>query len=192
VGAVFLLMSVSSTCLAESPSAAGKGITGGALLGAEAVLITEALLGVKSSWILLGSGALGAAGGGFGGYYVEGAASPKVSFYLLVGGMALLIPSAIVYADATANPVQDEVFTDPAAEQYDDELEADPPEPGEDSLSQDQRRPRYPSLISVSTAGASVGFPGLEVAHVYSPDEVREFGVTQATQFIFPLLRSDF
>src|SRR3954454_20621203 len=43
--------------------------TGGALLGAEVVMLTEGIVGVRNRWILLGSGAVGAIGGGIGGYF---------------------------------------------------------------------------------------------------------------------------
>lgn len=182
------LLSGSTHARAEPASASGKGITGGALLGAETVLITETLLGVESSWILLGSAAAGAGAGAFGGYYVESAASPRVSFYLLVGGMALLIPTAILYADAAEGSVPDEVLTDPAADRYDDELDADPPAPTDDTLSQAPAPSRYPSLLALGAGRASLGLPNLEVSPVYSETEVREYGAPSATQYLFPVV----
>ena len=56
-----------------------KGITGGAMLGAEVVLTTEAALGVKPTWAYLVGGAAGAGAGALGGYYIGGSSSTTPS-----------------------------------------------------------------------------------------------------------------
>ena len=77
---------------AEEPgvSATGKGITGGALLGAEAVTAVEAAFGVKPAWAYLVGGGLGAVGGGIGGYFVGPGDDAKPAHYLLAAGLALI------------------------------------------------------------------------------------------------------
>src|ERR1051326_3827956 len=52
-------------------SPAGKGIIGGALLGAESVMLVEAAAEVKPAWAYAVGGGLGAIGGGIGGYFTQ-------------------------------------------------------------------------------------------------------------------------
>jgi hypothetical protein len=107
-------------------SATGKGITGGALLGAELVCGVEAVAGVKSPWAYLGGGVLGAAAGGVGGYFVEQHASPRASLLMLAGGMTLVIPTIVGVLSATAyRPPADYLTDRPPA----DEPIANPPQP---------------------------------------------------------------
>jgi hypothetical protein len=75
----------------------GKGIVGGALLGAEAVTIVESIAGVHSG-VAYGVGALlGAAGGGVGGYFVEQNSSDgRAPVYMLAVGMGLVIPAIVL------------------------------------------------------------------------------------------------
>ncbi|HSU40782.1 MAG TPA: hypothetical protein VLJ38_14480, partial [Polyangiaceae bacterium] len=107
-------------------SAKGKGITGGALLGAELVCSVEAVAGVKSPWAYVGGGVLGAAAGGVGGYFVEQNASPRASMLLLAGGLTLVIPTIVGVLSATAYRPPANYLTDrPPA----DEPVANPPQP---------------------------------------------------------------
>lgn len=103
------------TTQAEPVSATGKGVTGGALLGAEAVLITEAALQVKPRWAYLVGGAVGAAGGGVAGYFVEKGGDATASMLLLTAATALAIPTAIVTLNATRYQPSEEVPRDTAA-----------------------------------------------------------------------------
>ena len=85
----------------EEYEAKGAGILGGAIAGAEVVVAVEALFKVKALWPYLTFGALGAAGGGVGGYFLE-QASAEGSVALVVGAMALIIPTAVLAASARA------------------------------------------------------------------------------------------
>jgi hypothetical protein len=97
-----------SVARAEPVSATGKGIAGGALLGAEVVMITEAIIGVESWWPYLVFGAVGAGGGAVGGYFVETAGVSEPSLYMFAGGLALVVPALVVTLNATAyNPESD-------------------------------------------------------------------------------------
>ena len=78
-----------------------KGITGGVLVGAELVLITEAALGLEPAWLYVVGGVAGAGGGAVAGYYIGGSVSPKPSSFLLAGGIALIIPAVIGVISAT-------------------------------------------------------------------------------------------
>jgi hypothetical protein len=107
-------------------SAKGKGVVGGALLGAELVCGVEAVAGVKSPWAYLGGGVLGAVGGGIGGHYVETNGSPRASMLLLAGGLTLVIPTIVGVLSATAYHPPANYLTDrPPA----DEPVANPPQP---------------------------------------------------------------
>ncbi|HEY4012145.1 MAG TPA: hypothetical protein VGM06_02305 [Polyangiaceae bacterium] len=87
---------------ADNVSPTGKGITGGALLGAEAVTIVESLAGVRPGWAY-GVGAIAGAGaGGVGGYFVEhGNTDGRAPMYMLAGGLALIIPAIVLTLNAT-------------------------------------------------------------------------------------------
>lgn len=87
---------------ADEVSPTGKGIVGGALLGAEVVTITESLVGVRSGWAYVIGAVLGAGAGGAGGYFVEqGSSDGRAPVYLLAGGLALVIPAVVLSLDAT-------------------------------------------------------------------------------------------
>jgi hypothetical protein len=111
---------------AEEVSTTGKGIVGGALLGAEIVLATEAAFKVQPGWAYLVGGVGGAAAGGVGGYFIEQDANPKTTMLMLAGGMALIIPTTVAVLSATA-------YEPPASYTQDrapaDEPVAEPPQP---------------------------------------------------------------
>jgi MFS family permease len=87
---------------ADEVSPDGKGIVGGALLGAEVVTVTESLAGVRAGWAYGVFGGAGAVAGGVGGYFVEHASSDgQGAVYLLAGGMALIIPAVVLTLNAT-------------------------------------------------------------------------------------------
>ncbi len=97
-----VLVGTPSTARADDVPPTGKGIVGGAFLGAEVVVFVEAIAGVRSGTAyLLGAGA-GAVAGGVGGYFVEQAVSDgRVPAYMLAGGLALIIPALVVTLDQT-------------------------------------------------------------------------------------------
>lgn len=90
------------TNVPRSPSGPAKGITAGALLGAEAVLLVQAAIDVEPAWAYIVGGAAGAAAGGVGGYFLEKEIEPKTSMLLLAGGMLLIIPTVVAVASARA------------------------------------------------------------------------------------------
>jgi hypothetical protein len=92
---------------AEEPVPTGQGIAGGALVGAEVTVLTQALVGVEPTWAYLLGGTLSAAAGGYAGYVLERDADPDVSAWLLGGGLAFLIPTVIWVGNAreTKRPV---------------------------------------------------------------------------------------
>lgn len=102
LAAAAVLAGAPATAHAEEVSPTGKGIVGGAFLGGEIVVFTEAIIGVRSTTAyLLGAGG-GAVAGGVGGYFVEQAVSDgRIPAYLLAGGLALLIPAVVITLDQT-------------------------------------------------------------------------------------------
>lgn len=102
LAAAAVLVGAPRTAQAEEVSPSGKGIVGGALLGGEIVVFTEAIIGVRSGTAyLLGAGG-GAVAGGVGGYFIEQAVSNgRIPAYLLAGGLALIIPALVVSLDQT-------------------------------------------------------------------------------------------
>lgn len=107
-------------------SSTGKGIVGGALMGAELVMVSEAALGVKPTWAYVVGGLAGGAAGGVGGYFVEQQDSPRASMLLLAGGLVFAIPTVVAVLSATAyEPPQAYLQDQPPV----DEPVAEPPSP---------------------------------------------------------------
>lgn len=126
---------------AEEVSPDGKGIAGGALLGAEIVVFVEALAGVRSGTAYaLGAGG-GAVAGGVGGYLIEQSVDDgRVPAYMLAGGLALVIPALVVTLDQTRylpaegaredRPVQNLPASDPGKPGGSAVIGAEQPAPG--------------------------------------------------------------
>ncbi len=199
---------------ADDVSPNGKGITGGALLGAEVVTIVESLAGVHAGWAY-GVGALvGAAGGGVGGYFVEqGSTDGRVPVYMLAGGMALIIPALVLTLNATrympdATATQDSTPVDVGPT-------ADPGTPAGPTIMapsstppsvQPDSTPRPPSTPSGGGGGAlfhmtvdsrakvagGLGVPLPVLKPMWSQTEQRELGMAQGTELRMPIVRVAF
>jgi hypothetical protein len=104
-----VLLGSEGTARADNVDGKGKGIAGGALLGAEVVTIPMSLFGVKAGWAYALFGGLGAVGGGIGGWAVESATGAydtppgdgRAPIYMLAGGLALVIPTVVLLLNAT-------------------------------------------------------------------------------------------
>jgi hypothetical protein len=107
-------------------STTGKGVIGGALLGAEVVLVTEAAFKTQPTWAYIVGGVGGGIAGGVGGFFIEKDANPRTTMFMLAGGMALAIPTTVAVLSATA-------YEPPASYTQDraplDEPVAEPPQP---------------------------------------------------------------
>ncbi|HEU4412409.1 MAG TPA: hypothetical protein VFS43_44615 [Polyangiaceae bacterium] len=206
---------------AEPTSPSGKGIVGGALLGGEAVMAVEAAIGVQNGWAYLIGGVLGAGAGGVGGYIIEQEASPRVSLYMLAGGMALVVPTTIAVLSATqyrpppeyqedaaprgtqpssAVPRPNEPSTVPGSAPSSSSSGAAPtgsaraPEPRHRALALAPRRPPLPptSMVDVSPSGLRLGVPAIELRPVFSPQELRQYGMAQRDEVRVPVFRATF
>ncbi|MBN1610895.1 MAG: hypothetical protein JW940_29965 [Polyangiaceae bacterium] len=169
-------------------SPTGKGIVGGALLGAEAVTATEAALHLKPAWAYLVGGGAGAAAGGVGGYFLEKHATSKTNMLVLAAGMLLVIPTTVAILSATAyEPPRDytedrgptdEPLAEPAAP------DQPPPVPSETPSA----RSTMPSLVGVTSTQLSLSVPAVEVLDMYSARERLQFGMKQQTEVRVPVL----
>lgn len=203
-------------------SGTGKGITGCALLGGEAVMLVEGALGVKPWWAYAIGGGLGAIGGGIGGYYTE-QGDPKLPFYLFMGGMALALPTAVVVLDATKfhpvnytedQPPADEPVAEPAApvpppasapadkplgDARDQHRGKAPTQRAKATRLAARRRsvaapglPMPPALLDVTAGALRIAVPAVEVRHVYTRTEIAMLGVKQGTEVEVPVLNVQF
>jgi hypothetical protein len=103
LGAALLLGTKAAHAVGEpeaSPTA--KGIIGGALLGAEAVMVTEAALDVQPAWAYAVGGGLGAAGGAVGGYFAEQDGDARLPMLLFALGLGFAIPTTVAVLNTTA------------------------------------------------------------------------------------------
>ena len=206
-GAAAVLMTQTAPSFAEEVPATGKGIVGGALLGGEVVMLVEAALGVKSGWVYVLSGVLGAGAGGFGGSIIEKEADPKVSVYMLAGGMALIIPTTVAVLQATSySPPEDYTEDKPAAPFPAVEpprpapggpMQNSPtaPGPGPISLHYHWRegKLRIPSgLVDVDEGAFKVAVPAVELRPVYRPDELQKYGLEQKHELRVPVFSATF
>jgi hypothetical protein len=188
----------------DEASSTGKGITGGALLGAEAVMLTEAAIGVKPRWAYLVGGGAGAIAGGVGGYFLEQNLSAKTNMFLLSGGMVLAIPTTIAMLVATqyeppANYVQDQA--------PEDEPVANPPTlegaavDTKQRVVQRARTPRLrrtapaaqlyyrppPALVGLQQGELNLSVPAVTVLDMYTPEQIAKFGVKQRAELRMPV-----
>ncbi|MCC6901492.1 MAG: hypothetical protein IT377_21145 [Polyangiaceae bacterium] len=188
---------------ATEASPTGKGITGGALLGAEVVMLFEAAIKVKKPWAYALGGIAGGVAGGVGGYFVEDSGDAKLSIYLLAGGMALAIPTTVAVLNATSYDPGADATEDRGTK---DEPVAEPPQPtaappqGATKKARPRRVARRapaqpelytapPALVGASPSTLSLSLPAVEVRNAYSRAELVQYGVKQATEVRVPVMR---
>lgn len=192
--------SASAQAVTDSVSPDGKGIVGGALLGAEVVNLTMGIIGVDRGWPYLVFGALGAAGGGIGGYFVEQNTrdAPEASLYMLAGGMALVIPTIVVSLNATMyKPPESTITNEPANNPPSPAGAPQPATPGAQTRRPQLRPLAKPehfafSLIDVYKGSVALALPAVDVRPVYSPREMWTYGVQQGTEVRVPVLYATF
>ena len=200
---------------ADEVSPNGKGIVGGALLGAEVVTITEALAGVKPGWAYAVGAILGAGAGGVGGHFVEnGSTDGRVPMYMLAGGLALVIPAVVLTLNATRwqpeeGVPEDNAPTGPAAEPGTvggsivspaPNLPPPPtpapaaptPELPPPAAAPPAPTPPPQSLFDIHRGSFRLGVPLPDVRPVYSLAEQRQYGMRAETEYRMPMLHMTF
>lgn len=190
-------------------SATGKGITGGVLLGAEAVMLTEAALNVKPAWAYAVGGIAGGIGGGVAGYFAEQGSSAKLPLYLLAGGMALAIPTTVAVLSSTAyeppadytedRGPTDEPVADPAAPSASRKApqhakRAAKPRRVASAQERVQKRLELapPALLGVGSGYLALSVPAVEVRDMFAASELRQYGMAQQTEVRVPVLSYSF
>jgi hypothetical protein len=207
-GTAAILMTRAAPSLAEEVPATGKGIVGGALLGGEVVMLVEAAFGVKSGWVYVLSGVVGAGAGGFGGSIIEKEADSKVSVYMLAGGMALVIPTIVAVLQATSySPPEDYTEDKPSAPfPAGEPLKGSPPpstspagpgpgSPGPTSLRyhwKDAKLQIPVGLVDLDEGAFKVAVPAVELRPVYRPDELQKYGLEQKHELRVPIFAATF
>jgi len=93
---------VTSPARAEETRFEGSGAVGGALLGAEAAVLSQALAGVRPTWAYWLGALGGAALGGYVGWRIEERTRPEVSGALLGAGVVFVIPTAVLFGHLRA------------------------------------------------------------------------------------------
>jgi hypothetical protein len=200
---------------ADEVSPNGKGIVGGALLGAEVVTITEALAGVKPGWAYAVGAVVGGGGGGVAGHFIEnGSTDGKVPMYMLAGGLALIIPAVVLTLNATRwqpeeGATEDNAPTGPAAEPgtvggsiVSPAPNVAPPPTAAPSAPTPALPPPAPappaptpppqSLFDVHRGSLRLGVPVPDVRPVFSVAEQRQYGMHAETEYRMPMLHMTF
>jgi hypothetical protein len=153
------------TALADgSGTNVAKGTVGGALLGAELVLLTESALRLDQGWMYLVGGAAGAGAGAYLGYRIGDGSSNKPPAFLLAGGIALIIPTIMGVLTATQYALPDSFRTE-------DETDG---------------------AKILDGASAQLELPNVGLAQAFSRDELAQFGVQQVSELHLMLLRGAF
>lgn len=221
LGVFGALAAMPTVAHADEVSPTGKGIVGGALLGAEVVTIPMALFNVQSGVAYAVGGGLGAIGGGVGGYFVEQAVDDgRIPVYMLAGGLAFVIPAVVLVLNATAyRPIEgareDRAPSgppaDPGAVGGSVVIGAPPagspapaPAPANNNPSAPNSTPQSTpspnpspatpptSLFDLRGPALRVGVPLPEVRPLYSLADQKRLGVQAGTEVRMPIVRVAF
>jgi hypothetical protein len=190
---------------ADDVSPDGKGIVGGALLGAEVVTITEALAGARPGWAYAVGAIVGAGGGGVAGHFIEqDSTDGKVPMYMLAGGLALIIPAVVLTLNATRYQPEEGAAEDnspapppaepgtvggsivgPAPAMAPSPVAPLPPAPPSST-------PPPQSLFDVHKGSMRLGVPVPDVRPVFSLAQQRQYGTHAETEVRMPMLHVAF
>jgi hypothetical protein len=170
------LLAYAPAARADEVSPTGKGIAGGALLGAEAVVITESLIGVKPTWAYLVGGGVGAVAGGVGGYFVEQSSSDgRVPVYMLAGGLALIIPGVVLTLNATRYVPSESASEDRAP------TNSPPPDPGKVGGSAVGTEPAKPASPPAAEPAPAAPAPAPAPAPTPAPTSMFDYSKSNGT-----------
>jgi hypothetical protein len=190
---------------ADEVSPDGKGIVGGALLGAEVVTITEALAGARPGWAYAVGAIVGAGGGGVAGHFIEqDSTDGKVPMYMLAGGLALIIPAVVLTLNATRYQPEEGAAEDnsPAPPPADPgtvggSIVGPPPAMAPSPVAPlppapPSSTPPPQSLFDVHEGSMRLGVPVPDVRPVFSLAQQRQYGTHAETEVRMPMLHVAF
>jgi hypothetical protein len=209
VSAALLVLTQGAPAHADEIAASPKGIVGGGLLGGEVVMLGEAAFGMKSGWGYVIGGVVGVGGGAVAGYYIEQGADPKVSVYMLAGGMALIIPTTVAVLQATSYKAPEDYTEDKPASG------APVPEPPRPTPSTppggggasapvkasplalhyhwEPAKLKLPiGLLDLDEGAFKVAMPAVEIRPVYRLDEMQKYGLEQKHELRVPVFSATF
>lgn len=190
-------------CAASSPAHADadrvKGTIGGAMIGAEVVMLTESAFRLRPTWMYLAGGAGGGLLGGYVGNRMSGGSNRPPSI-LLAGGIALIIPTIMGVLTATQyepiGTIRQDLPDDSSGggsdddDDDDDDGDAEPAEPSTaDPDSNDGGDEQDPGARSPAPR---LELPTIGLAQAFSREELAALGVRQATELHVSLLRGVF
>jgi hypothetical protein len=197
-----------------SVSPDGKGIVGGALLGAEVVTMTESIAGLRPGWAYAVGAIAGAGGGAAGGYFIERASyssDGRIPTYLLAGGLALVIPAVVLVLNATRYMPDESAAEDnvpaggPAAEPGTPTGNIITPSGGGATTSPPPSSAPTPppppppaptpppqSLFDVHGGSFRFGVPVPDIRPVFSLAEQRQYGMQAQTELRMPIVHVAF
>jgi len=206
-GVLFVTFAMGSVrgAYADEVSPTGKGLVGGALMGAESVTIVASIAGLRTPWVYGVASLAGAAAGGVGGYFVEkGSSDGTAPTYMLAGGLALIIPAVVLYLNGTRyqpeeGAAEDRTPTGPAAE---------PGVPGAGVTTAPPAPPAAPdtgpvpsrpttstppqSLFDIRAGSPQFGVPVPELRRTLSVAEERLYGTRGDRELRLPVLHVAF
>lgn len=165
-----------------------KGTIGGAMLGAEVVMLTESAFRLRPGWMYWAGGGAGGLLGGYLGYEISDDSSNRPPSFLLAGGIALIIPTIMGVLTATQYEPIGTIRQDLPGDSGDgsdadgDEPDTDEPDSMRADPEQPQARPPVPRLE----------LPTIGLAQAFSRDELARFRVRQAPELHVSLLRGVF
>jgi hypothetical protein len=160
----------------------GKAMVGGALLGSEAVLLTEAALGAKPGWMIAVGGVAGAGMGATAGYYIGHGGTSTAPAFMLAGGLALVMPTLLAILTAT--------HFDP--EGYRQDVAPEDAVPTDEAAPFDEEAPLEPPAAEPAPAGARLDLPSVALRHAFSAAELQQFRVPQVTELHVAVLAGRF
>ena len=175
-----------------------RGTMGGLFLGAEVVMLTEAIVGVQPVWAYAVGGGAGALGGAIAGYASDQAGGTSLSMGFVVAAIALAVPTTIAVLSATSYRAE------PTAESLTLGLRQPHREPtlvlmgfshsGGTRPPFDLHVSRSPTsfLAEYHQQSLAIGVPDVKVSQVYSKLERSTQRVPHATQVLVPLFRMSF
>lgn len=176
-----------------------KGTIGGAMLGAEVVMLTESAFRLRPSWMYLAGGAGGGLIGGYVGNRMSGGSNRPPSF-LLAGGIALIIPTIMGVLTATQyepiGTIRQDLPDDSSGDGSGDGEDGENENGGDEPLDPDATDPdsmqggaREPGARSPAPR---LELPTIALAQAFSRDELVQFRVRQATELHVSVLRGVF